>query len=313
MYLNMVNTLIDFALAPANVAVTNLIVPFKNGMVSVKDNYNSIINLRNQAKEVITNFAAEKKALRKKVIDATYTICKSVYAYGITTGNQQVISAMKITKRRLNGLKEQTLINTANAAIEAVNGIIDALAPYQVTPQVVEEWQNDVNSYLNILAAPRSAIVRRKSLNTQADELLDATVTLIQNVLDPLALNYIQLNNAYFLQYRGSRRLIGSSRHTRFVVNCSDDAGNPVYGVIITQNGTNNNAVTDINGQAIVFIDVAHGQNPVYSFTIASGSQQQQSGNIQILKGHTVTRSYTVQPSGFVIPAFEPQPSSQNA
>lgn len=299
-YLNMIRTVIAFALDLANVAITNSLLPFKNGITVIKNDLASIDSMQTDAQKIITGYAAQKTAMRKSCINITYMVTKSVSAYAVNTNNDVLKKAMTFKKKELNQMKAQFFITRIQAAITQVEAIITDLADYNVTPAMVTTWQQSLTDFTDILSTPRTAIALRKTLNTQIQNLTGECVHYLSDVMDPLALNIGQTHPQYYKNYRNARRLIETGlQHTKFRIKAMNELNQPVFGVSVTQDGTQNTGTTNVKGECTLIIN----SEGTYTFTIESGKQTISSGPIQIKKGKTESRTYIVQPTGFIIPA----------
>lgn len=315
MYLNMLRALVDFMFNALNIGVTNSITPFKNGATIIKNDIAFINDLRTQAKAVIKGIAAQKRSLRTAVTSLTYSTMKSVFAFAVITGNEQLMAAMNITKRHLNRMKMAPFMDFVQAAIDTITPLLGSLTDYNVTQQTIDNWQDILDQLENIDAAPTNAIKHRKMLNDQAADLLNQTLTYLRDVMDPLSLNFEETQNAYFREYLNNRRLTNISVHTKFKITLTNELNQPQVNVQLIQNGTANKTFTGINGQASLIVKVNEGPNaqPIYYFSIGTGPTAIQTGPVEIKRGHTTTRSYVIQPDGFIIPAPQNEPSPENA
>ncbi|MFI5218697.1 MAG: hypothetical protein ACHQNT_04340 [Bacteroidia bacterium] len=309
-YLNMFRAIIAFALDAANVAITNSLLPFKNGIQFIKDTLEQIDLLQADAQKIITGYAAQKRTLRKSAVNITYMITKSVFAYAKNTNNEVLQRAMSFKKKELNQMKIQFFITQVQGAINQVTPLIGSLTDYNITQEMVDNWQQSLDDYTTILASPRTAIAFRKTLNEQIQKLVGQCVHFLSDVMDPLAINLGQQNQQYYQNWRNARRLITDGlQHTKFRVFATNDVDEPVFGITVTQDGTTNTGTTNVTGECTLFI------NPegTYTFTITSGSQSISSGPVLIPKGNTITRTFIVQQTGFIIPAPINQPVNENS
>jgi hypothetical protein len=299
-YLNMIRAILAFALSDANIAITNSLLPFKKGIQFIKDTLTQIDSLQADAQKVITGYAQQKNTLRKAAANATYIISKSVFAFAVNTRNDLLQKAMLFKVKDLDQMKAVFFISKIQAAIDAVDPIVGQLVDYNITPEMIANWQKALDDYKAILASPRTAIALRKTLNDQIQGLIGQLVHYLGDIMDPLALNLGEQNPQYLQNWNNARRLITDGlQHTKLKVLCVNDVNEGVHNVMVTQDGTQNTATTNIKGQCTLFIT----PEGTYTFTITSGSKSISSGPIAIKKGETVTRKFVVQQSGLIVPA----------
>jgi hypothetical protein len=210
---------------------------------------------------------------------------------------------MKITKQELNSLKANAFITKIQSVINMLNPIIDTLSPY-ATPDGLENLKTQLEEFTALNATPRNAIAHRKMLNESIQTGMNETIKLLSEVIDNVALNFATTHPEFLTEYKNNRRLVGNSKHTKLRVSVKDDLNQPIYGVTVLQNGTANAGITDINGKLDLHITVNDAQ-PVYRFTLSMGSQQIVTPYLEIKKGHTLSKSFIMAPSGFIIPKEE--------
>ena len=203
-------------------------------------------------------------------------------------------------------MKVPEFIQFIQQTINTITPIVNSLADYNVTPQTITSWQEILDQLVAVNKKPINAINHRKSLNNQAIALLEQTMTYIRDIMDPLALNFSETEIPYFSEYMNNRRLTNITIHTKFKVRVTNDVNEPQVNIQVVQNNfAGNKKFTDINGEATVYVKINEGPDtqPIYYLTIGTGATAIQTGPVEIKKGHLVTRSYIIQPSGFIIPA----------
>ena len=144
-------------------------------------------------------------------------------------------------------------------------------------------------------------------------DLLRASIIMLYNQCDTIAVQFKENEMNYYHQYRSARKLIPLTKHTKLRVTITNEIGEPQYNIPVAQNNSSNSSSTGINGEATLYIEVKDfgGKTPVYEFTIGKDKSQIQTGPIEIRKGETVSRTYIMQETGFIIPA--PQEENINA
>lgn len=304
-HIEMIRAIVTFALNAANVAVTNSIAAFAALIDRLKINLIAIDNLEQIANTPVTGYAAMKKALRDALTEMSVAIMQSVYSFAIDTNNEVLAAQMKTSRSAMKNMNYVDFMAFVGQAITNVNGVIGSLVPYNILPATVTAWTNNRTQLQNVLADPKNAHGNIDAVKKDIQNLLRASMIMLYNQCDTIAPQFKESNTNYYNQYRSNRKLQPLTKHTKFRVTVTDELNQPVYNVKVQQDGTPVIEFTNMDGQATMYVKVNEGTDaqPVYSFTLTSGTNTHSSGNIEIKKGHTVSRSYIMQPSGFIIPA----------
>lgn len=308
----MIRSCVNFALDAANVAITDLVVPFKNGIVIVRDKLSTIDNLWEQKSQVITGYAAQKHAFKETLAQLCWSNMHPSLAFAINTNNTLLRDEMDFSLSELRGMSYGSLLARAKSAVNAITPFLSQLAPYNVTQASIDLVTDAITNLRDVLSTPNNAISHRKTLNEEIQELLRETVFYLKDVMDPLSVVYAETHQQYYSDWKNNRKLKPAGvKITKFRVTVTDELNEPIYNVEVEQNGTTNKTATDINGKATLRVEVSEtaGEQPVYEFTLKSGSQTAQTGPVEIRKGHTATRTYVMTPSGFVLPEPAPSPA----
>jgi hypothetical protein len=190
-------------------------------------------------------------------------------------------------------------------AIKNVNSVIDQLADFNITPEMTATWLANHTQLKNMLADPKTAHDNIDAIKNNIQDLLRASIIMLYNQCDTIAIQFKKGNINYYRQYRSARKLQPLSKHTKFRVNITDEDGNPQYNIPLLQNNTANSTVTNIKGDATLYIVISKSKDaqPVYEFTLGNAPTQIHTGPLEIKRGSTLTMKFIMQPSGFIIPA----------
>jgi hypothetical protein len=297
-YFAMIQPVIDFCLALVNITVTNSLLPLKDGVDFLKGKRDTIANLISQKETAITGYAAQKKALKKALITYCEGIFAGAAAFAAKTKNDVLLNAVNITLSDMENMGYIKLIGK-------VQGAIDAIVPYLTVS--ITTMQNSLNDLNTVISSPNNAIKLRKTINAQIQTLLAECVIFMKTELDKLVKKVGQDYPEYRTSYFNNRKLNKHLKHSNFRVFITDELNQGVYNANVLQIGSDNSGNTGINGECTLRLKSQKDANGkisnVYGFTITSCTQHINTGFIEIKKGTTVTRSYIIQPSGFIIPA----------
>ena len=306
-HIEMIRAVIVFCLSAPAIIITQSIPKFFQYINRLKDNLTSIDNLEEMASNPVTGIAALKKQLRDALTEMSVAIMQSAYAYATDpeVNNPILAAQMKISRGELNNMTYKDFMAYIGQAIKNVNGVIDELAEFNITPAMTATWLANHTQLKNMLADPKVAHDNIDSIKNDIQDLLRASIILLYNQCDTLALQFKEENINYYRNFRKARKLLPLSRHTKFRVHITDEDGNPQYNIPVSQNNTTNQEFTNVKGEATVYIIINKGADaqPVYEFTLGTAPHAVHTVPLEIKRGETLTMNFILQPSGFIIPA----------
>lgn len=283
--------------------VTKSIKAFETIINLIKGNLVAISNLEKISGSPVTGYAAQKLALRNTLIEFSTAILQSVAAYAVKTNNNVLLAKVKTSRSALTGMTYEALIEFISAAITVVNPIVDALEDYNVDAATITLWQANLSQLQDVNSNPKNQHAMQNSAKKDIQNLIHACMELLYNQADQIATQFKADNGTYFTEYKYNRKLIPLTRHTKLRVTVTNEINVPIAQVMIKQNGTENFVMTDLKGEASLRIEVKEGVDPLYNFTISKDGKSKETGLIEIKRGETVSRTFIMAPTGFVLPA----------
>jgi hypothetical protein len=303
---NMISAVITFALSSANLAVTSTIAAFLAIINLLKTNLDQVIDLEGKVNNPVTGVGQQKEVYRNALVQMSSLIMQTVYAYAITMENPELAAKMKMTPSKLARMKDSTFTGTVQGSIDNVTAELDNLGEYNITEALVDSWSEALASFKGIVSQPKVVQDGLDVLRNKIQDLLRASIILLYNQADTIALQFKKENIDYYRGYRKARKLQPLVKHTKLRVLVTTELGVAVPHVKVQQDNSSNYIITDLNGQADLYIQVQQGQtvelNGVYSFTLTLDTMSLNTGDIQIKKGHTVTKNVVMNATNFVIP-----------
>lgn len=307
--LNMFKAIFTWALDPAQIAITQTVDAWDDGINTLQSKCASIDSLvQAQAKE-LKGYAAHKKALKESVCLLVYAIIKPAAAFAKTTSNEILLAQVKLSLSSLRETDDSIFGQKMADLIAAVNPYIASLADYSVTPAMVTAAISAVNAYNQFEAVPRNKVGERKSITEAIDTMMKDTNDFVRFVLDPLAVAFKENNPDYYSAYRAMRKHVpvhnGTTKLRLTVINDVNDSPVPLATASIS--GTDLTGITDINGKCSINI-VPKG---IRTVTVScNGFTAQTTGFIDFVQGDFVDVTVRMVPS-FDVP--EPSPENQPA
>jgi hypothetical protein len=300
-HIEMIQSVLAFVFSSAYSAITTSKASFAAVMNLIKSKMETISNLEPTAGKRVTGYASLKKRMRTDLIQNSIIIMKNAEAFAASPFNEPLFEAVKASFSSLFKLSNVALIQKLMGAKQAITPYVSQMADFHITPAVMDQWTEQINDYNNI-TIPKNEHAIQNQAKKEIHLILAEIMDTFYNKADGLALEFKTTQPAYYNLYTRNRKLIPLSKHTKFRIDITDELGQPIQGVKITQDQTFNASITDLQGKATLHIKLQEGINPLYSFTLTNGTQTTNTGNVLINKGETVSAKIIMAPTGFIIP-----------
>ena len=300
-----------FGFATKNQAVTSMIIAFKLGITHIGEIINSLLAL-GSLPDTIAGSGSQKEQARKTLNTISFAIVKATYGFCIKTKNADLAAKLKMSQTKINQISDTNIVSNAKGWMALVQPHLTGLNDWNINEQTITDWQLAITNYSEVLLMPKDQMEARRQRNQKIKALIDEGMQYCTNELDSAAIRFkTPEHNDFFNQYTERRILTPkATRHGKFKILVLDDLQQPVSNVTLIQDNTKKQAITDFGGQASLDIVYNKTENKsianLYSFTLTSGTQTINSGIIEIKRNETVTRTYYLEPTGFVVPAFQP-------
>jgi len=303
-HINMITAVVSFCLSAANIAVTSSITMLLTFVNRLKDNLTAINNLQQVSVNPITGYASQKAAARVTCTEISVRIMKACFSYAIEVANDVLRNQMDTTRSKLKNMSDTDFEAFTRNAYNNALPFRSQLEAYGVETEEFDLWIESCDTFKDLIANPSIQRSNKNQSKREIQQILRSSMLLLNNQIDELVLQLQESHPAYFGEYFLNRKLHPLTKHTKFRIRVTNELGEPIYDVRVQQDNSDRMAATDIMGEATVMVQVERNPDtqPVYSFTITNGSQTIQTGNIEIKLGHTVTRHYEMQPTGFILP-----------
>lgn len=312
-HINMIDAVVVFVFAVANLSTTQSLRAWEDLMLVLKSNLQSIRNLQSIAQQNITGYSSQKRSAKSALVEMSAAIMRSVYSFGVKENNLVLAAQMFVSRSDLKGKKYNNLVTYMQGIINIVTPLVPQLtANYNITTQLMEQWQEAVDLLKGLLAGPDNAESNRKSINQDIQQLLHSSMLLLINQADGMVLNF--LNNPatvnYYNTYRANRKLKPFGHvPTQLRATTVDDLNQPVE-CNISIEGTDISGKT-VNGYANLSA-IPFGEHRVIITTLGDQPQTHTFGPIRFFKGHSLSITFNVQ-QGFAVPLPQEDTEAANA
>jgi len=303
---NMLSAVVTFATNAANIAITQSIAAFLAIINALKVKLDDIIKIQGDINNPVTGVADQKELAKNTLVQTSILIMHSVYAYAMKNNNAELAAKMNVSKSKMERMKDSVLTGTVDAAIANVTEVLANLGAYNIDQDLLDAWKGKLKNFTDMVSDPKIAHDGIDVFRNKLQDLLRASVILMYNEADTVAMQYKLNNIDYYRGYRKARKLQPLVKHTKLRILVTTEQGMPVNGIIVTQDKSSNYIVTDINGRADLYIQIPKGTeiatNGIYSFTLSKDTMNIKTGDIEIKKGSTVTKNFVWNENNFEIP-----------
>ena len=155
-----------------------------------------------------TGSAEDKEAARLALCKAALIIAGAVAAYAHQAGNHELLVRVDTTLTLLLGGRGQDSYSKCEDILSAATANLVALADYAVTQASLDNLQQLLDDYDELLPLPQVAIGSAKSTGQAIDASLDRIDGILNNGLDNLMLKFEDTNPDFFNDYTNARIII---------------------------------------------------------------------------------------------------------
>lgn len=149
-----------------------------------------------------------KDVFRETTIEKAEVIANALRSLAAFSGNSMLKSAMRFQHTQLEKSNATRLIQYLDSIIEAAGSHIIELPDYGVSQTKLDELIVLRDQLTHQLSATRNALVVRKSLTTNLEQLAKEIDQLLKNALDKLVLVLKADSPQFFLQYTAARVIV---------------------------------------------------------------------------------------------------------
>jgi hypothetical protein len=234
-----------------------LFAPALAGYVDMLQDTLAQINTMQQAQLASTEGHTQtKEALRQKVIDGLLEIVKRVKAYAIVTDDKVLQESVKYTYSDLRRMPQTSIEGAVNRVLDAARPKLTDVAPYGLSQEMLENAEQDLQSYVQALPGTRRVIAHRKTATGELENLFtaaDASLKKIDALMDIVS----NADPLFYQEYKNLRLIDDLKRKSNGNGNgktgitgtvASLETGLNQAGVKVSIVGTNLSTLTDAEG-----------------------------------------------------------------
>lgn len=304
---DMIRNVVSFAFSPQNLPITNLVPNWKEAMTALSDKLILIDDYFFQKALPIKWAGLDKRVLKNDLANTSFGIMSPVNSYAMQKQDSKLYEVTNFSHSSLFYGKYNFLVDTTRKAHAAINAVIGDLAPIGVTPAMLSDWQKKIDDMQDALSLVMNTRSSRKTLNSAIQDELRNAVFMCIDQLDALSVAYKTTHPSYFTDYHNNRKLNPyGTTHTKLRVIATDELKQPVYDAVVRIPALGLEGRTTISGDCTLYVP-----RGVHEAMVSYNGATRETGPIEFIKGHTVTKKIEFAPAGFVVPEHAPQTSAE--
>ncbi len=211
-------------------------IAFQTAFNNFKTKIAAIVNTAQQADLSLTGFAAGKKTTKQDLCGMTADIASIIYAFADATGNEELKGEVNYSLTDLLRLKDSLLAPRCQNIHDKGFENKEALKDYGITAATLTSLQNAIDTYIETIPKPRTAISSRKTLNSNLKQFFKEADAILENQMDKLAVTFKTANPDFVKTYFNLRKIPDTPTTTTqlkgIITNKSDET--PIKDAVIT-------------------------------------------------------------------------------
>ncbi|HLG36319.1 MAG TPA: carboxypeptidase-like regulatory domain-containing protein [Bacteroidia bacterium] len=190
-------------------------IPFSDAVTELENSIEEIGNLRNRQEENVRGIAEDKKRKRKALTQQTYTISSALVFYASSTGNTELLSKVKFSRRKLAKARDNGLIGMSKQVHQAAEDNAAAILPYGITGAHIAALAAAIETFAEYISKPKAALGETIAATKQLAEQFNTTDTLLEEQLDQGMELYSATAGKFYREHFIARIIINSPKLKR--------------------------------------------------------------------------------------------------
>lgn len=202
---------------------------------SLIDYIESIKTFREKQEKNTSGTAQLKAVQREKLIDSTLNTSRKVRAFAIDEENHELEKLVNYSKTKLEESADTMLRDRCQIIHDTALEQLEHLAPYGITKSMLADLQKDINTFLQIIPAPRLKITAKKDATDELGIIFKNTDKLLKK-MDKVFEMVRDKHSDFYRNYKNNRIIINPGSSLSSVTgSVKDEAKNPIAKVVITE------------------------------------------------------------------------------
>jgi len=254
-----------------------------------------------------TGITQDKEVLRVNLCNLSYTNMQVIKSYAIASGNNTLKTEMDYELSDLLNTTDETIAGFCQLRLDKANTLLVPLADYDITAATITTWQDAIDDYNEASGNPRNASNNQSTITDSIKVLIKETNDMLNNQIDALVQPLKATQNAVYVQYFKSRKIINRGNPpqepenpniiTVSGITIDDETGDPVGDVTIKIG----NAITIVSNPDGTFSEEIEITEPTtFTVTISKPGYLTRIDEEEFLPGEDRNENVPVEPTGYL-------------
>ena len=183
----------------------------EEGVESLGDIVDGIVAF-GQKQTARTGFAAQKKAVKKTLLDGAWAVCCGLQSLASKADNSQLAAQVKFSRSTLARGREQDFVNRCQSLLALGTANAAALAEkYNVPAADLEALDTAITGFGLVQSKPRNGRAAKSAATKRLEELFANLDKTLNNQLDPLIEKFRSTNAEFYNEYQAARSIVDSA------------------------------------------------------------------------------------------------------
>lgn len=172
------------------------------------DNLNILQETLKAQETEIQGITETKSKLSQDLVNKTLEISGVLHAYANSVGNLDLKARTSLSRSELETLRDNIATEKCRQILGDAQAVSEKLTDYGITSEILTDYSNKIDEYAKIVAAPRAAIVERKSATEIIPDLIRNVDDVLVNELDRLMERFRSTDEIFYSDYFSARQIV---------------------------------------------------------------------------------------------------------
>lgn len=191
---------------------------FENAVAKFVQQVTQLENLTYQKGKALIGAKSQRDQQRAITADVALVVANGLFAYASNIANEKLKAEVNYSPSVLKYMPSTRFLQTVEGLIAKATDLLEEITPYGVDQDKLDELQTAYLELVEIANLPRQAIVSRKVITENINDLLKEVDKVLKEQLDRLIVALKDDERDFVLTYEGART-INDSPATRRKLN----------------------------------------------------------------------------------------------
>ena len=192
------------------------------GIPALEDAYekfeNILLKIDSQAQLQAGNIKGITKQKQKEedeMIQFALEMATTVKAYASVIGDNDLKDKVSYSPSELRNSRDTVLKDICQNIHDIAQNVISELGDYGKTPEDLQQLQQEIDDYAEILSKPRDAVATRAAATSELANLFQQADEILINQIDNLMVSYKASEPRFYNMYDNARKIVSLGRRSK--------------------------------------------------------------------------------------------------